>query len=410
MSRAAQGSGSIRKKTVTRGGKQYTFWEGRVTIGRDPGTGKQIQKSFSGKTQKEVLQKMQTAAVQVMGETYHEPAKITVREWLETWEREYLGDVKPFTIVSYHGQIHNHIIPALGAVKLKSLTTPEIQRFYNALDKKGAYMPLNKRDKSDSAAREYRPVSPKTIKNIHGVLHRALQQAVSIGYIPFNPSDACTLPRVQKKEISPLDEEQIGLFLAAIENNKYETLFTVTLFTGMREGEVLGLCWDRVNFKDGTITIDKQLQHEKRAGGRYVLAPLKNDKPRIIQPAPFVMELLRKHKIEQFKAAGKANPYWNNTGFVFTDELGENLKSETVYKNFKKVVERIGLPDIRFHDLRHSYAVASIRAGDDIKTVQSNLGHATAAFTLDVYGHVTDQMKKASSERMEGFIKAVLSL
>ncbi len=391
MSRAAQGSGSIRKKMVNRGGKTYTFWEGRVTIGRNPGTGKQIQKSFSGKTQKEVLQKMQTAAVKVLDETYIEPAKITLSEWLETWEREYLNDVKPFTKVAYHSKIANHISPALGATKLKALTAPQIQKFYNDL----------------SGRKE---LSPKSVKNIHGVLHRALQQAVAIGYIPFNPADACKLPRVQRKEINPLDDEQITAFLAAIKGHRFEVLYTLTLFTGMREGEAIGLCWDRVDFKSGTITIDKQLQQEQKRGGEYIFSSLKNDKTRVIQPAPFVMRILKQHKINQYKQRCKAGKFWNNSGLVFTDELGEHLCISTVYNCFKRIVSSLGLPELRFHDLRHSYAVASIRAGDDIKTVQSNLGHATAAFTLDVYGHVTAQMKKASAERMEGYIKDVLNL
>ena len=98
---------------------------------------------------------------------------------------------------------------------------------------------------------------------------------------------------------------------------------------------------------------------------------------------------------------------WADTGLVFTDEIGRPLTKSAVYRAFKRLVAEIGRPDARFHDLRHSYAVAAIRAGDDIKTIQGNLGHATAAFTLDVYGHVTDQMKQASASLMEAFIQAV---
>ena len=133
--RGAQGSGTIRKKTVKRNGQEYAYWEARITIGRDPGTGKQIQKSFSGKTQKEVREKMQAAAVAVNDGSYQEPSKMTVGEWLDIWARDYLNDVKPFTVVSYKGQIKNHIKPALGAVKLDNLAPHTIQRFYNDLGK-----------------------------------------------------------------------------------------------------------------------------------------------------------------------------------------------------------------------------------------------------------------------------------
>lgn len=393
--RNAQGSGTIRKKTVTKNGQKYEYWEARITIGRDPGTGKQMQRSFTGKTQKEVREKMQAAAVELNEKVYQEPSKITLGAWLDIWAEEYLGDVKPFTVASYKTQIRVHIKPALGAVKLSTLAAHDIQRFYNSLSK----------PRGDAA-----PLSAKTIKNIHGVLHRALRQAVENQYIKVNPSDVCKLPRVVKKELQPLDELQIAEFLKAIKGHKYETFYTVTLFTGMREGEAIGLKWDCVDFKAGTIRIDKQLQREKKKGGQYVFAPLKNDKARTIKAAPWVMQLLKHHKNEQAQQRFKACDLWENSGLVFTDELGRHLATHTIYTNFKKIAEAIGCPELRVHDLRHSYAVASIRAGDDIKTVQGNLGHATASFTLDVYGHVTEQMKQASADRMEGFIKGVLNL
>ena len=143
---------------------------------------------------------------------------------------------------------------------------------------------------------EAAPLSPKTIKNIHGVLHKALQQAIAAGLIRFNPADACTLPRVERPELHPLDERETRAFLEAIRGHEFETLYTVTLFTGMREGEVLGLTWPCVDFAAGTILIKQQLQREKKPGGQYRLVPLKNDKPRTITPAPSIMELLRQHR------------------------------------------------------------------------------------------------------------------
>ena len=393
--RNAQGAGNIRKKTVTRNGQEYTYWEARITVGRDPGTGKQVRRSFSGKTQREVREKMQAAAVAVNDGTYKEPSKMTTAEWLDIWEAEYLGDVKPFTVASYKGQIKNHIKPALGAVRLEELAPHTIQSFYNALGKPRGDKP---------------GLSPKTIKNVHGILHKALQQAVENQYIRFNPADVCKLPRIERKELHPLDEQQIPLFMAAVKGHKFEALYTVTLFTGMREGEALGLRWSCVDFKAGTITIDKQLQREKKVGGQYIFASLKNGKSRVITPAPWVMDYLKAHRMKQTEARLKAGPLWENSGLVFTDEIGHHLAIATVYNHFKTIAKSIGCGDVRFHDLRHSYAIASIRAGDDIKTVQGNLGHATAAFTLDVYGHVTDQMKRASAERMNGFIKDVLGL
>ncbi len=394
--RAAKGAGTIRKKSVTRNGKTYEYWEARLTVGTDAGTGKQVQRSITGKTQKEVTQKMKAAAVELDNGTYIAPNRQTVGQWLDNWAETYLGGVKPFTVVSYKGQIKNHIKPAIGAIRLEALDAATVQRFYNSLSQ----------EKDGKAG-----LSPKSVKNVHGVLHKALQQAVINGLIRNNPADACTLPRIEKKEIQPLTAPQIKAFMEEIKGHEFETLYTVTLFTGMREGEVLGLTWPCVDFSAGTITIKQQLQREKKKGGKYQLVPLKNDKPRTITPAPWVMDLLRQHRRDQSAAQLLAGNMWDNpSGFVFTNEIGGHLVSWTIAKKYKRIVKEIGRPDARFHDLRHTYAVTAIQAGDDIKTVQESLGHATASFTLDVYGHVTDQMKQASANRQQEYIKNVLGL
>ena len=242
---------------------------------------------------------------------------------------------------------------------------------------------------------------------MHGVVHKALQQAVLTGYLRFNPADACTLPRIERKELVPLDDTEIAAFLAAIQGHRFETLYAVTLFSGLRESEVMGLMWDCVDFESGTITINKQLQRLRGNGGEYRFMSPKNGKKRIITPAASVMTMLKRHKVVQAKQRLFVGEGWEDSGLVFTDELGHHLSQTLIYRDFKNIAASIGRPDARFHDLRHSYAVAALRAGDDIKTVQETLGHATAAFTLDVYGHVTNQMKRASAERMEAYIKTV---
>lgn len=174
----------------------------------------------------------------------------------------------------------------------------------------------------------------------------------------------------------------------------------------MREGEALGLQWPAVNLTKGTININSQLQ--KNVGKKeYQLITPKNGKGRCITPPPFVIDTLRRVKQLQLDNKSHYGECWEDSGFVFTNELGQHLTPKPIYDSYKKVVAEIGIPNARFHDLRHSYAVASIRAGDDIKTVQENLGHATAAFTLNVYAHVTAQMKKESADRMQQYIQSV---
>lgn len=391
--RGTGGAGSIRKISSTKNGKTYTYWQGRYTEGYDPGTGKQIQRSVTGKTQKEVSQKLRQLTHELDEGRYVAPCHMTVGEWLELWKETYLGGVKPSTAYLYEREIQLHLLPHLGAIRLESLTAPHIQRCYNELlrpQKKGV-----------------RPLSPKSIKNVHGVLHRALQQAVLIGYLRFNPSDACVLPRITRKEIHPLEEDQIVAFLREIQGHPHEYLYRIALFTGLREGELLGLTWDCIDFDRGTLLVRQQLRREQKKGGEYYFSPPKNNRSRLLTLAPSVVQLLRWQRWKENELRVKAGELWEEHDLVFSNAYGGFLSHRTVYDCFKRVVAKIGTPTTRFHDLRHTYAVAAIKSGDDIKTVQENLGHATAAFTLDVYGHMTAQMRENSASRMEQFIRSV---
>ena len=386
--RGAQGGGTIRQRKDGR-------WEARYTVGRNPGTGKQVQRSIYGATQQEVRKKLAQLTAALDTGTYKEPCKMTVGQWLDIWAADYLGGVKPKTVESYCCQIRVHIKPALGSVKLEALNAHTIQGFYNSM----------------GAEREGRPgLSPKSIKIVHGVLHKALQQAVALGYLRFNPSDACTLPRVERKEIKPLDSSAITKFLNAIHGHRFEAVYLTMLFTGMRRGEVCGLTWNHVNLESGTILINQQLQNIPGQSGAFRLMSTKSSKGRTIKIAAAVVKVLKKHRAQQAEARLLAGPLWKDEGYVFTNDTGEHISPNTLYHNYKRIVASIGLPDARLHDLRHSYAVAAIKSGDDIKTVQGNLGHHTASFTLDVYGHVTEEMKQASAEHMETFIKSVSEL
>ena len=313
-----------------------------------------------------------------------------VGEWLDTWLKTYaLYSVKSYTYDAYERSYNIHIKPALGRIRLSALTAPQIQQFYNSL--------ITEKE-----------LSPKTVKNIHGVLHRALGQAVKLGMLHSNPTNVCDLPKAHRKEIKPMEQAEITKFLQAIQGTKYGLVYQITLFTGLREGEVLGLTWGCIDFQHNAIYINKQLQKTKKVGGTYCLAPTKNSRNRTILTAPSVMALLRKQKSQQAQMRLLAGEAWNNSwDLVFTNELGGHLCHCTVYKKFKAIVRELGMPEERFHDLRHSFAVASIESGDDIKTVQSNLGHATASFTLDVYGHVSQKMRQQSADRMEEFIQKV---
>lgn len=385
--KGAKGGGTIRKKTVTRNGKQYTYWEARVTTGRDPGTGKQIQRSFTGKTQKEVREKMQAAAVEVNQGTYTAPTKLTVGKWLDIWQRDYLGALKPCTVRTYRGAVQNHIRPRLGAVHLVELHPHTVQAFINGLE-----------------------LAPGSVRLVYQALHAALEKAVDLEYIPRNPSARCELPRRDRKEIHPLDDEQLAALMEAAKGRTLEHLVTVALFTGLRQSELLGLTWEAVDFERGTITVDKQLSRtEHRAGGLF--ASPKSGKTRIVTAAPSALAALKHQRARQAEMQLRAGPLWANPyGLIFTTAMGGPLDQRNVDYQFRLIAAAAGLERVRFHDTRHTYAVNAIRAGDDIKTIQGNLGHASAAFTLDVYGHISERMKEDSAARMEHFIKDVLNL
>lgn len=392
--RAAQGSGTIRKNIVTRNGKTYTYWEARYTVGTDPGTGKQVQKSISGATQAEVRKRLIAATSAIDTGTYQEPSKMTVKQWSEVWLNEYASkSVKPNTLVSYKVQFESHINPNIGAVTLQSLKTHQIQQMYNRLIKV----------KGDESA-----LSPKSVHNCHCVLHKCLEQAVKIGYMRFNPASSCELPRTDKKKIKPLDEANIGDFIKELDDEQYKNLFITALFTGMRESELLGLQWNCIDLKNKQITVDKQLVKLKGKDEPYILASTKSGKERTITVASYVTEALKAEKVKQTENQLKSYGLFNNLdGLVFTDEMGKHLVQRTVVKHFKNIANKIGIPDARFHDLRHTFATMSLHNGDSIKDVQSNLGHSSATITLDLYAHVTKEMKQISADRMDAFINEV---
>lgn len=207
------------------------------------------------------------------------------------------------------------------------------------------------------------------------------------------------MPRAERPIIKPLSDDDIARFINEIQGHKYEDLFKVTLFTGMREGEVLGLTWDCVDLENHVISVEKQLILEKEKGGSYKFAPLKNDKCRAVQIPQTICDIFSRLKQEP-------NAH-NPMNLVFVDENGKHLIHKTVLANYKSVAKKIGIPSSRFHDLRHTFAVLSLQNGDSIKTVQENLGHATASFTMQTYAHVSDRMKKESADKMEAYIAGI---
>lgn len=377
MSKKANGLGTIRQR-------ESGLWEGRYTSPKD---GK--QHSVYGAKQKEVRQKLTEIAKQIDEGEYGDESKITVSQWLDIWLKEYVKGVKPYTVAAYTSTCNNHIKPEIGDKRLTKLSVVDVQMFIN---------------------RKSEMLSAKTVKNIHGVLHKALEQAIDCEIIRRNVSSRTNLPKVVKPEIKPMDDESMLNFMDAVRDSRFGGFYMVGLLTGMRQSELMGLRWSDVDFKNETIIIRRQLQHRKKSGEgpMFYFTTLKNGKERKIAPMPDVFVELKRVKMEQNQNRLAAGIDWIeddvSQGLVFRDENGAHYRHSTVYKEYKRIVSAIGIPEERLHDLRHTYAVSSLRAGDDIKTVQENLGHHSAAFTLDKYAHVTDDMRKESANRMQNFI------
>ncbi len=400
----ANNGGSITKRTDVKNGKSYESWRCRYSLP----DGTRHEKKFP--TQAEAQAFLTKVLADLQNGDYVEPSKMTVAQWADIWITEYSAGWKFATKTKYENIVRTHIKPGLGRYRLHDLTGPHVQRFYNELGKTGKV--TRKKNEKGQIEERKEPLSPKSIRLIHGVLSKAMNTAVRVGYIKRNPATLCTIPKLEKKEISPLTDDEIRDFLSLCESESYGRIYKLILFTGLREGEALGLTWDCIDFRTGAVKICKQLQHQ---GNKDVLVTPKSSKPRFLTVPPFVLQILKEektHQLEQRLAAGESWQGWQTqaemkTSLVFVRDDGKNITAAALYQRYKHLAEKIGAPESRVHDLRHTYAVLSLQNGDPIKTVQDNLGHATAAFTLDVYGHTTDRMKQDSAARMQKYFEEI---
>lgn len=385
--RSPNGSGSVDKITVN----EKEYWRGRVRL-PDPDTGVSRTVTFTGKTQKEVLKKLRDAVKQSDEGGYRKPSDKTVEEWMKEWLDSIRGSVKILTQQTYESKVRTYIIPELGKIKLRELKPVRIQAFEKKLS-------------------EEKGLAPKSFINILAILQKALEEAVVNDYIQKNPALHVRKPRKkQLREMSPLTETELRNFLKVLHetDDVYARLCEVTVWTGMREGEICGLSWNDVDFKHGSITIRQQLQKPKNKGSEYIIESTKNDRERTIQVSDSILALLKRQKSIQSEWMEKLGAdYRNKWNLVFTHEDGSNLSPQTVLKVYKRFVTKIGRPDARFHDLRHTFAVNAIQEGNSIKMVQAALGHATASFTLDVYGHVSEKMQKDLKNSMDDLMERV---
>ena len=376
--RRDNGDGNIRKRT-------NNTWEGRILV-----TGNKRVYVY-GKSKAEVKLKLKEALAQAEIDIKLKNPEITVKDWLTEWLDLYRSSVKRGSKAQCETIVELHLIPRIGSILLKDLTPMDIQRQVIA--------PLTKIR------------SPKTIHNIHGVLHKALEQAVMLHYITTNPANGCDLPRIPKKEtIKPLDKADIKCLLSKLDGDPEEYLFKVALVTGLRSGELIGLTWDCIDFENSVIRITHQMTSPRKPGEEYEIEETKSSNYRTLSPAPIVFQWLKSQKAKQEKEKQTLGKAWNSGRYknlVFTMLDGSHYTQSWVYKMFQRVLKSAGLGHYRVHDLRHTYVVDALRAGDDVKTVQASAGHYSAAFTLDRDAHVTASMQRESAARMQSFLDSL---
>lgn len=362
MAKRGNGAGSVYRR------KSDGKWVGSITLT----DGK--RKVFYGKTQKEVQDKVNEALYAQQRGMLTTNSSTTVQEYMEQWLEEiHKSVVKLSTYKNYQDLLRNYIIPGLGKIKLQSLTPQQVQAFYSKKMKDG--------------------LAPKTINNIHGLLHKALSNAVKWNVVSRNVCDAVTPPRVARKEKTVLTAEQARNLLKQIKNHRMEALFTLAIVTGMREGELLALRWQDIDFTGYSLQVKRTVRYIKGYG--HVESEPKTVKSRrkIMLPL-FAVEVLLIHKAQQEEQRRECANAWVDKDLVFATAMGNYLALTTLRRAFNGILKQAGLPHMRFHDLRHSAATILLSRGTHPKVVQEILGHSQISMTLDVYSHVLPVMQE----------------
>lgn len=360
-------------------------WVGSITLEN----GK--RKVFYGKTRKEVADKLKDALYEQQQGTMVMSSTQTVAQFLTDWlENVHRRRLRPRTFERYSEVINLHIIPTLGRYQLQKLTAQHVQKFYTQKENEG--------------------LASTTIHDYHSVLHNALNMAVKWGLIAKNVCDNATPPRKEHFDIQPFTEEQAQVFLTAIAGHKWEALFVLALATGMRRGELIGLKWQDINFKAATLQVVRVLTRVPTKMPQrehvYIEAEPKTEKSRrSVQLAPFVLEALKEHHVHQREIKLKADADWRDHDYVFCTLHGTHLNPNHIVDEFKKLLKRAGLPNIRFHDLRHSAASLLLSLGIHPKVVQELLGHTQISITMDVYSHLLPGMQKEAMTKLDEALK-----
>ena len=368
--RRADGEGNVRQK-------RPNLWEARIVAGHKK-DGSPIYKYVSGRTQKEAYEKLRELITEYRNVELTEDSQITVEEWLQKWMDEYmLFSIREQTWKSYESVIRLHILPNLGNRKVASLTTSVVQKFYNKLLSEGK--------------------SGSLVRDAHLILHQAMDVAVKENLVAKNPTNGTKIPKVQYKPKNILNETQLEMFMEAIKKDAlWYDFFYTEITTGLRRGELCGLKWCDFNETTGQLNVVRTVTTRK--GGGLKTGETKTQKgTRTIYLPPSTVKLLSERR-------NKVSSEWL---FPNLYDNSKPINPSTAYLKLKSILKNAGLPSIRFHDLRHTFATHALSSGVDARTLSGILGHTNASFTLDTYTHVTNDMQMNASAIVGRFMKDI---
>ncbi len=377
--RRPSGDGMVRQKKKGQ-------WEGRIVVGHKE-NGNPIFRYVYAKTQKELLQKLHQKIDEYKNAELTEESSMTLGEWLDKWLNDFLpGTIRQTTLDGYRRNIKNYIKPNLGDAKLAFITTNDIQKMYNKLKKNGRI----------KCHPDYGyELADTTVIKIHTTLHSAMEAAVKNHLIQKNPTDGTKLPKKKQPSLRILNDAEIDTLMKAIEDNEiWGDFFYTEITTGLRRGEICGLKWTDFDEENNTLYINRTI-HMQKGGKIYEGEPKTGKgKRKIILPQSTADILKKRARISEW---------------IFPDiyDPTKPVKPSSAYYRMKIILKKVGLPSIRFHDLRHTFATHALVSGVDVKTLSEILGHTRPSFTLDTYTHVTSDMKKRASIIVGSFIEDI---
>ena len=379
--RRASGDGMVRK----RNGR----WEGRMVIGHKE-NGDPIFRYVYADTQKELTAKLRQNISAYQGVHLTEKSNMTLSQWLDKWLDEYISaNIRPNTLDGYRRDLNNHVKPYLGDKPLLKLTGKDLNTLYQKLLEHG---------RMDKRGNQGPGLSPTTVRGIHNTLHHALKTAVDEGLLPANPAHKVTPPKVVHRTKGILNHHQLDAFKAVIQKDwVWRDFFFTELTTGLRRGELCGLQWSDFDEASGHLKVRRTI-HPRKGGGVEVGDTKTYAGTRTILLPSSTAQMLRDRK-------KSALSQW-----IFPDPLRpeQPVSPSKAYRRLKELLQEAGLPDIRFHDLRHTFATHALSSGVDAKTLSGILGNTKASFTLDTYTHVTGDMQRNAADIVGGFLTELL--